>query len=153
MSMWINRPLFKQFGVPEPSPDWTWDDFEKVAAKIADAPNRYGYAINTPVPPFTDVYPWALTAGGQIMNVAQTKCVADNPGAIQAATFVRGLVTKKLANEPPGAYNAIAELAGGKLAMAGGGQWFNSQMALPQAQINQQFMIVPWPTLVRPACP
>jgi multiple sugar transport system substrate-binding protein len=154
MSMWINRPLFKQFGVPEPSPDWTWDDFEKAATKIADAPNRFGYAINTPVPgPFTDVYPWALTAGGEIMNASQTKCVADNSGAIQAATFVRGLVTKKLANEPPGAYNAIAELAGGKLAMAGGGQWFNSQMALTQAQINQQFMIVPWPTLVRPGSP
>ena len=144
MSMWINRPLFKQYGVAEPSPDWTWDDFEKAAAKIASAPNRYGYAINTPVPgPFTDVYPWALTAGGAIMNAKQTECVADNPGAIRAATFVRGLVTKGLANEPPGAFNAIAELAGGKLAMAGGGQWFNTQFALTQAQINKQFMISP----------
>jgi ABC-type glycerol-3-phosphate transport system substrate-binding protein len=148
MSMWINRPLFKEFGVAEPSPDWSWDDFLKAATKIADAPNRYGFAINSPLPgPFTDVYPWVLTAGGEIMNADQTQCVADNPAAIEAATFVRNLVAKKIANEPPGAYNGIAELAGGKLAMYGAGIWPNLSFSIPQSQANQDFMIVPWPKL------
>ena len=150
MSMWINRPMFKEFGVTVPSPDWTWDDFDKAATKIADAPNRYGFAINTPVPgPFTDVYPWVLTAGGEIMNANQTKCVADNSAAIEAATFVRGLVGKKITNEPPGAYNAFTEMAGGKLAMYGAGIWPNLFLGIPQSQINKQFVIIPWPQLKR----
>ena len=148
MSMWINRPLFKEFGVAEPSPDWSWDDFLKAATKIADAPNRYGFAINSPLPgPFTDVYPWVLTAGGEIMNANQSKCVADNPAAIEAATFIRNLVAKKITNEPPGAYNQFAEMAGGKLAMYGAGIWPNLNLGIPQSEINKTFVIVPWPQL------
>jgi ABC-type glycerol-3-phosphate transport system substrate-binding protein len=148
MSMWINRALFKEFGVAIPNPDWTWDEFLAAATKIADAPNRYGFAINTPVPgPFTDVYPWVLTAGGEVMNANQTKCVADNAAAIEAATFVRNMVAKKITNEPPGAYNQFAEMAGGKLAMYGAGIWPNLFMGIPQSQINSTFVVVPWPQL------
>jgi len=154
MSMWISRALFKEFGVAVPSPGWTWDDFMKAASKIADAPNRYGFAINSPLPgPFTDVYPWVLTAGGEIMNPNQTRCIANNTAAIEAATFVRNLVAKKIANEPPGAYNGIAELAGGKLAMYGAGIWPNLDMAMPQSEINKSFTIVPWPQLRAPGTP
>ena len=79
MSMWLNTAMFKQYGVPLPNGDWTWDEFEAAATKMAVAPNRYGFAIGTPVPgPFTDVYPWVLTAGGRIMNANQTACVAEN---------------------------------------------------------------------------
>jgi multiple sugar transport system substrate-binding protein len=155
MSMWINKPVFKQHNVPLPSPDWTWDDFGKAAAKIASPPNRYGFAIGTPVPgPFTDIYPWVLTAGGKIMNnVHQTKCVADNPAAVHAATFVRSLVEKKLVNEPGGSYSPFTEAAGLKLGMFGGGIWPNEDLPLSQKQINEQFMIVPWPKLTVPGTP
>ena len=37
------------------------------------------------------------------MSPAPDKCIANNPAAIQAATFLRALVIKKLVNEPPGA--------------------------------------------------
>jgi multiple sugar transport system substrate-binding protein len=146
MSMWYNRTLFKQMNVPEPGPGWTWDEFESAAAKIAAPPNRYGYAIGTPVPgPFTDVYPWVLTNGGQILNSAQTACVANNPQAIEAAAFVRSLVTKKLVNEPGGAYDPFVTALADRLGMFGGGIWPNTDIAAPQATINDKFAIVPWP--------
>jgi multiple sugar transport system substrate-binding protein len=105
MSMWINKPVFKEYNVPIPEPDWTWADFEKIATKLSAPPNRYGFYL-TPVPgPFTDVYPWVLTAGGQILNAAQTKCVANQPASIEAATFARRLVQKNLVNAPGGSYN------------------------------------------------
>jgi multiple sugar transport system substrate-binding protein len=145
MSMWYSRALFKQFNIPEPGPEWTWEEFESAAAKIASPPNRYGFAIS-PVPgPFTDVYPWVLTAGGLILSKDQTKCVANNPEAIEAATFVRSLVTNKIVNEPGGAYNAFTEAGGGKLGMFGGGIWPNTNIPLTQKEINEQFAIVPWP--------
>jgi multiple sugar transport system substrate-binding protein len=146
MSIWYNPALFKAHNVPEPAPGWTWDDFERAATAIASAPNRYGYAISTPVPgPFIDIYPWILTNGAPIMNAGQSQCVVNNPGAVEAATFVRGLVTKQLANAPGGSYNQWSAMAGGNLGMFGGGVWPNDDIPLPQSQINAQFAIAPWP--------
>lgn len=146
MSIWYNPALFKAHNLPEPGPGWTWNDFERAATAIAAAPNRYGYAISTPTPgPFIDIYPWILTNGGQILDAAQAKCVADNPAAIEAAAFVRGLVTKQLSNGPGGSYNQWSAMAAGNLAMFGGGVWPNDDIPLPQSQINKQFAIAPWP--------
>jgi multiple sugar transport system substrate-binding protein len=152
MSIWYNRELFKTYKVPEPVPGWTWDEFLSAATKIADAPNRYGYAINTPTPgPFTDIYPWVLTNGAQVMSTDQSKCVANNPGAIEAATFVRNLVTKKLVNEPGGAYNAFTEAVANRLGMFGAGIWPNA--TIPPSQAKERFAIVPWPKQKASATP
>jgi multiple sugar transport system substrate-binding protein len=154
MSMWYNRKLFKEVGLADPVPGWTWDDFEKAAAKIASGSGRLGFAIGTPTPgPFTDVYPWVLTAGGQILSSDQTKCVADSPQAVEAATYVRSLVTKKLVNQPGGSYNAFNEAAAGKLGMFGAGIWPNTGIPMSQSEINQQFAIVPWPKQAQPGTP
>jgi len=153
MSMWYHRPLFKQLGLPEPQAGWTWDDFEKAAATIATN-GRLGFAIGAPTPgPFTDVYPWVLTNGGGILNADQTKCTADSPANIEAAAFVRNLVTKKLVNQPGGSYNAFAEAAAGKLGMFGAGIWPNTGIPMSQSDINKTFAIVPWPQKVRPGTP
>jgi multiple sugar transport system substrate-binding protein len=154
MSMWYDRKLFSDIGLADPAPDWTWDDFDKAAVKIASGSGRLGFAIGAPVPgPFTDVYPWVLTAGGQILNSDQTKCVADNPQAIEAATYVRSLVTRKLVNQPGGSYNVNNALVAGKLGMFGGGIWPNAGIPMPQSEINKQFAIVPWPRRTAPGTP
>jgi multiple sugar transport system substrate-binding protein len=147
MSIWYNRKLFKSLGIAEPVPDWTWSDFEKAATKFAgSASGRLGFAIGAPAPgPFTDVYPWVLTNGGGILNSDQTKCTANSPANVEAAAFVRGLVTKKLVNQPGGSYNAFNEAGVGKLGMFGAGIWPNTSIPLSQAQINDTFAIVPWP--------
>jgi ABC-type glycerol-3-phosphate transport system substrate-binding protein len=95
--------------------------------------------------PFTDVYPWVLTNGGQILTADQSKCVANNAAAIEAATFVRGLVTKKVVNAPGGTYNEFAEIAADKLGMFGGGTWPYNDIPLPPAQMSQKLAIAPWP--------
>jgi multiple sugar transport system substrate-binding protein len=146
MSIWYNRGLFSKHKLPDPAPGWTWDDFEKAATTIASEAGTLGYAIGTPVPgPFTDVYPWVLTNGGQILNDDQTQCVANNPAAIEAATFVRNLVTKKVVNQPGGTYNQFSAIAADKLGMFGGGTWPNNDIPLTQAQLNAKLAIAPWP--------
>ena len=52
--------------------------------------------------------------------------MADSPANIEAATFARNLVAKKLVNQPGGTYNAFNEAAAGKLGMFGAGIWPNS---------------------------
>ncbi len=154
MSVWYNRAMFKEYNVPEPAPGWTWDDFMSAATKTSDSPNRLGWAIGSPVPgPFTDVYPWVLTNGGYILNPAQTECVAGSPECIEAAAFVRSLVSKKLTNEPGGSYNGGTQAYAGRLAMFGGGMWPNLGFGQPQAAVNKTFAIVPWPVSTRPGTP
>ncbi len=146
MSMWYNRKVFKEFNVPTPAPGWTWDEFASAATKIASPPNRYGFAIGSPVPgPFTDVYPWVLTNGGHILNPAQSTSVAGSAASIEAASFVRSLVSKKLVNEPGGSYNGFVQSYAGRLGMFGGGMWPNLGFGAPQKSVNETFAIVPWP--------
>jgi multiple sugar transport system substrate-binding protein len=79
--------------------------------------------------------------------------VADSPAAIEAATFVRNLVAKKMVNQPGGSYNSWAAAASGHLGMFGGGIWPNTNIPLAQAEINKQFAIVPWPQQTQPGTP
>ena len=154
MSMWYNRSVFKTVGLPEPTPGWTWDDFERAAAKITSGSSRLGFAIGAPVPgPFTDVYPWVLTNGGGILNADQSACTADSPANIEAATYMRKLVSDKLVNQPGGSYNAFAAAASGRLGMFGAGIWPNTSIPLAQSEINKQFAIVPWPQKTKPGTP
>jgi multiple sugar transport system substrate-binding protein len=154
MSMWYNRKLFSSLGIPAPTPGWSWDDFESACAKITSGSSRLGFAIGTPVPgPFTDVYPWVLTNGGGILNADQSACTANSPACVEAATFVRSLVSGKLVNQPGGSYNAFAAAAAGHLGMFGAGIWPNSAIPLSQSEINDQFAIVPWPQKVQPGTP
>jgi multiple sugar transport system substrate-binding protein len=155
MSIWYNRKLFSTLGLPAPTPGWTWDEFETACAKIAgSSSNRLGFAIGAPTPgPFTDVYPWVLTNGGGILNADQTQCTADSPECIEAATFVRNLVSKKYTNQPGGTYNAFNSAAAGDLGMFGAGIWPNTDIPLSQADINQQFAIVPWPQKTKQGTP
>jgi len=154
MSMWYNRSVFKTVGLPEPTPGWTWDDFERAAARITSGSSRLGFAIGAPVPgPFTDVYPWVLTNGGGILNADQSAATADSPANIEAATYVRKLVSDKLVNQPGGSYNAFAAAAAGRLGMFGAGIWPNTSIPLAQSEINKQFAIVPWPQKTKPGTP
>jgi multiple sugar transport system substrate-binding protein len=151
-TIWYNRKVFKELNVPEPTPDWTWEQFESAAQKISAPPNRYGFEIGTPAPnAFNDVYPWVLTNGGYVLNPAQTACEAGSSAAIEAATFVRGLVQKKLANEPGGSYNEFVEAVAGRLGMFPGNMGANASIAAPQSVINETFGIVPWPRQARSA--
>jgi ABC-type glycerol-3-phosphate transport system substrate-binding protein len=139
-TVWYNRKVFKELNVPEPTPDWTWEEFESIAQKIAAPPNRYGFQIGTPAPnAFNDVYPWVLTNGGYILNPSQTACEAGSPAAIEAATFVRG------------SYNQFVEALAGRLGMFPGNMGADASIAAPQSVINETFGIVPWPRQTRSA--
>ena len=132
---------------PEPAPGWTWDEFASAATKIADPPNRYGFAIGSPVPaPFTDVYPWVLTNGGHILNPAQsTSAWPGAPACIEAATFVRSLVSKKLINEPGDRTTLSCRATPAAWPCSGGHVAQPRLWVSPRPSVNKTFAIVPWP--------
>jgi multiple sugar transport system substrate-binding protein len=153
-TVWYNRQLFSQLGIADPAPDWTWDDFEAVARKIASPPNRYAFAVNTPAPnPFLDIYPWVLTNGGRMLNEAQTACLAGSAEAVEAAAFARSLVSQKLVNDPGGSYNAFVQSYTGHLGMLSGNMGTNANIPAQQTDINKKYAIVPWPKQKQQATP
>ena len=98
--LYYNKDLFKQYGLKEPSPSWTWDDFLKAAQTLTIDSNkdgvidRYGFTIET----WSDWYtPWLLQNGGGIFDkdgnwiFAKGKYLEANAGALD---FLSDLIYK-----------------------------------------------------------
>ena len=119
MGIRYNRATFRSGKVAEPSADWTWDDFLAAATALTKAPQNWG--MNLTIDVFQGIEPWVFTNGGQVLNNAWTSCVVDNPAAVEACTFARSLVAKKIAPSPGGTFNQFSVLGQGHLAMMGAG--------------------------------
>src|SRR5262249_15831190 len=48
LSVIYNKKLFAAAGVPDPSPNWTWDEFRAVAKKLTNPANHI-YGVNYPI--------------------------------------------------------------------------------------------------------
>ena len=149
MGIWYNRSTFKNGKVTEPSPDWTWDDFLAAAAALTKAPQNWG--MNLTIDVFQGIEPWIFTNGGQVLNNTWTRCVINNPAAVEACTFARSLVAQKLAPSPGGTFNQFSALGQGHLAMMGAGIWpWNYYV---ENGGGSDLAIVPWPKKVQQGSP
>src|SRR6266436_3657375 len=48
LSVIYNKKLFAAAGVPDPSPNWTWDDFRNAAKKLTNSA-KHIYGVNYPI--------------------------------------------------------------------------------------------------------
>lgn len=89
-----NKDLFKQAGVPAPTPDWTWDDLRAAAKALTDpASKNFGLAFPADGSETTvwqyEAMLWE--AGGDILNSDNTKAVFNEAGGVRALTMLQGL--------------------------------------------------------------
>jgi multiple sugar transport system substrate-binding protein len=138
-----NKDLFKQAGVPEPAPDWTWDDLRAAAKAVSDPANKvFGLAF-----PFdgseTTVWEYEAmlwAAGGEILNDDDTQA------AFNAEPGVRALSTLADINQDGSMYLDFQPDSGksenlfnsGKIGMIITGPWDLS--AFPNVSYGVQFM-------------
>jgi multiple sugar transport system substrate-binding protein len=149
MGIWYNRATFKARKVPEPTPDWTWDDFQSAAKALTKAPQNFG--MNLTVDVFQGIEPWVFTNGGKVLNDSWTKCIINNPQAVEAVTFARDLVKNKYAPTPGGTFNEFVSLQQGHLAMMGAGIWpYNTFVGNGGIK---NLAIVPWPKKTQQGSP
>ena len=149
MGIWYNRQVFKENSVKEPSAGWTWDDFLAASAKLSKSPQKF--AMNLTIDVFQGIEPWVFTNGGQVLNSTWTKCIVDNPAAVEATAFARSLVSKGYAPAPGGQYDQFTELAAGRLAMLGAGAWPYGYYVDNGGMSD--FAIAPWPINKKPGTP
>jgi multiple sugar transport system substrate-binding protein len=141
MGIWYNRKIFKDANIKEPSSDWTWDEFLAAATKLTKKPQNFG--MNLTIDVFQGIEPWVFTNGGQVLNEPWTKCIINNPAAVEAVTFARDLVTKGIAPAPGGTYNQFVAFSQGHLGMFGAGIWPYNTFVNNGGLAN--FAIAPWP--------
>jgi multiple sugar transport system substrate-binding protein len=147
MVLYCNTDVFAKAGVDLPDSDWTWDEFKAAGTQIKQRTGAYLTAIGDGTFPFGDIMPWLLTNGASTLNADWTQPTFNSPAAIEAATFVKGLLDAGLAPKLSGStnsYDAPGQLAQGKLASLGGGRWPTVDMR--RLKLVEKVRILNWPT-------
>jgi multiple sugar transport system substrate-binding protein len=126
MVIYYNTALFKSAGLPVPTGDWTWDQFEADAKKLTTS-STYGFAW-TGTEVFPGVLPWIANQGGNIVSSDVCKPTANSAPVEKAYTFLDGLIKQGISPAPPASNDLITDFENGKIAMFGAGRWVLSSL-------------------------
>ncbi len=141
------RPdLFKKAGLPAPSKQWNWDDFQNAAIKTTNkAGNTYGFVMGVGDPYFFNIYTSFLwSAGGDYWD-KKGNITINSSEAQESLAYLDDLVNKYQVTQP--GLTATSEFENDKIFMAGNaamiytGPWVwgmidNENPGLAYAMIN-----------------
>jgi multiple sugar transport system substrate-binding protein len=94
LAVLYNPKLFAAAGVPEPTQDWTWDDFRADAKKLTDpARNIYGTAYSVSGSEDTTWHFWPLLwqRGGDVLTEDQKKAAFNSQAGVDSLEYLRQL--------------------------------------------------------------
>ncbi|MDX6261679.1 MAG: multiple sugar transport system substrate-binding protein [Kribbellaceae bacterium] len=97
--MYYNKTLLAKAGIEAPSKTkpMTWETFRDLANELTKPPDQYGF---TCAPAIDDLVSWIYSAGGNVMNDAQSVSTLNRPEAMQAMQFVIDLFVKDKVTPP-----------------------------------------------------
>lgn len=144
VALYCNTEVFAKAGVDLPAGDWTWDEFKAAGTQIKQKTGAFLISLGEGGAfPFVEIMPWLLTNGASTLDAGWTKPTFNSPGAIEAATFVKGLFDAGLAPRLGGSFDAPGQFAKGKLATLGGGRW--PTLDIRRFKLVEKVRIVNWP--------
>ncbi len=119
--MYYNTDIFKAAGIPAPTGDWTWPQFEAIAKQLTTS-GRYGYAwTGTEIAP--GVLPWIANQGGNLVSSDVCKPTANSAPVVATYTFLNDLIKQGISPAPPASNDLISQFENGKIAMFGAGRY------------------------------
>jgi multiple sugar transport system substrate-binding protein len=128
MVMYYNTDMFKKAGLPEPTADWTWDEFERTAKALTKdtngdgKPDQYGFAwASNEI--FPGILPWVANSGGNLVSNDVCAATADSAPVTTAVTFLEKLIKEKAAAAPMPMSDIFTRFQAGQIAMFGAGRW------------------------------
>jgi multiple sugar transport system substrate-binding protein len=126
-----NKKIFDEVGITVPNEGFSWDEFVEVGKKLVkkDANGkvvRYATMMNDLG--FKFILPLIWQNGGQYLNEDGTKCLLDQPKAIEAIQWVKDLYTEHGVMPPlekvnEGTLPIVGMLNSGTIAMGRVGLW------------------------------
>lgn len=127
--LFYNKDMFDEAGIAYPDETWTWDTLRETAIQLTDASkNQYGFSMTTTDETAFDSLVYSY--GGAIVSDDLTTCLIDQQGAVDAITFLRGMILDDQCMAPPSEdATGISNFSTGLVAMAVDGCWSLETMA------------------------
>ena len=131
LALVYNKKLFAQAGIPLPTANWTWTDFENAAIKLTDpSKKQFGWAYVNDASEDTVWRFWAMLwqAGGSILSPDGKQAAFDSPAGLKAMTLLQTLAKHNSiyfddgSDVYPGVFNS------GHIGMLWTGPWDLSQI-------------------------
>jgi multiple sugar transport system substrate-binding protein len=138
-----NRDLFAAKGIPEPKPDWNWDELVADAKALTD-PGKNQFGLEWPIDGSeTEVWKYIAMlweAGGDILTPDGKRAAFNSPAGVTALNALGELGRAKAVwlNSAPDSSKASQLFNGGKIAMFVTGPWNLSEF--PDAKYGVQVM-------------
>lgn len=132
--VYYNRDLFRAAGLPDPSPDWTWDEFLQTAQRLTRDPDGDGtidqYGLGMEVSLFR-VAPFIWQNGGDLVDNPQApaRLALDTPAAREAIQWFVDLQIKHRVT--PDAVAEAAESSESRFLNGRLGMLLNSRRGVP----------------------
>lgn len=132
--VYYNRDLFRATGLPDPPPDWTWDDFLRIAQRLTQDTDGDGnidqYGLGTEVSLFR-VAPFIWQNGGDLVDNPQapTRLALDTPAAREAIQWFVDLQVQH--HVTPDAVAEAAESSESRFLNGRLGMLLNSRRGVP----------------------
>jgi multiple sugar transport system substrate-binding protein len=123
-----NKKVFKDAGEPEPTGNWTWDQFVAIAKRLTN-PAKGIYGTGWPADGGEDcvwrIYPMIWDLGGSIVDNSGEKVGFDGPSGLKALQTIQQLGAAKLVypDTKPGSETMYQIFNSGKMAMVATGPW------------------------------
>ncbi|MGC8890894.1 MAG: ABC transporter substrate-binding protein [bacterium] len=108
-----NKTMFEKAGINRPDVNWNWNDFLTAAKKLTEpasgaTPGKFGTFTNQALANYWAQYIWQN--GGEILNTQHTKCLLDQPKAVEAMQWIQDLIIKHKVAPLPDALQAMGGL-------------------------------------------
>lgn len=153
MVIYFNGTMFKEKGLKTPlelyeAGEWNWDTFADSARQLSDQSGRikqYGYVQDVW---WSNMLPWIYAGGADIFSEDSTKSALDEQAAIDAVSFVKGLIDDKAVAYvgslgEGSSQNADTMFMSGQTAMVFSGRWVTP---LYKDITDFEWDIAPFPT-------
>ena len=144
--VFYNRNLLRKAGLPDPKPDWTWDDFLRYAKALTV--EKDGKRVQWGVS-FQTFYlfwePWVWSAGGRFYSPDHSKFLLNSPPSVEGLQFYLDLRYKHhVAPTPEEAQDrgAFTMFLNGQTGMIVDGRW---RVPTLKARAKFDFDVVPFP--------
>ncbi|MFZ1997678.1 MAG: ABC transporter substrate-binding protein [Solirubrobacteraceae bacterium] len=137
LALVYNKTLFKQAGLPLPTPNWTWSDFENAAIKLTNAAKKqFGWAYVNDASEDTVWRFWAMLwqAGGSILSADGKQAGFDSAAGIKALTLLQQLTARHSIYLDNGSDNYLSVFNNGHIGMLWTGPWDLAQII--QSKVN-----------------
>ncbi|QSO49283.1 ABC transporter substrate-binding protein [Alicyclobacillus mengziensis] len=123
--LYYNKTMFKKAGVPYPTANWTWQDYQNAAKKLTIVKN--GKTVQWGSAPIGFPGVWYSLAGSAGDQIVKNGKLSIGQGAIKAMQWQNTLVNQLHVEPQPSTGNGSVDLfQAGKAAMEMNGSWMIS---------------------------